>query len=88
MQDPAAFLLVAAGAATDLAMRQKSKFAPDAFEYRAKAMKMVNRRMMIPRQSISDGAITCCVVLAGLEVCSFSSGSCLDIMQVIANSSH
>jgi len=68
MKDSAAFFLLVSGAATDLALRLDSKDSPEAIGYRAKGMTMVNRRMMIPSQTTSDGAITACVVLSGLEV--------------------
>jgi len=73
MKDPGSFLLLAAGAATDIACRNNSKDLLEAFEYRAKGMVVINRRMMIPEQSISDGAITACSMLAGLEVANYYS---------------
>ncbi len=38
MKDPAAFLLVVSGAATDVALRLDSKDSPEAIGYRAKGM--------------------------------------------------
>ena len=68
MNDSASFLLLTSGSATDLALRSKNKISREAIEYRAKGMTIVNRRMMIPEQSVNDGTITACVILSGLEV--------------------
>jgi hypothetical protein len=67
MMDPGAFLLLLAGSAEDLAAgsHQDSSIADG---YRAKGLSIINKRMKEPHQSVSNGTITACAVLAGAEV--------------------
>lgn len=67
MSDPAAFLLLLAASADDLAVRtQQDSSVADA--YRVKGLTIINKRMKEPFHAISDGAISACAVLAGSEV--------------------
>ncbi|KAG4432121.1 hypothetical protein IFR05_012395 [Cadophora sp. M221] len=68
VKDPAAFLLVVSGAAEDIAVRSKKPVSQQAIIYRAKAMNMINSRMQSPSEFKSDGSISACVLLAGLEL--------------------
>lgn len=67
MKDPAAFLLLLALSAEDIALRshQDSSVA-DA--YRAKGLSIINNRIKDRHHSITDGAISACAVLAGSDV--------------------
>ncbi len=49
-------------------MRSKKPVSQQAIIYRAKAMNMINARMMSQEEFKSDGSISACVLLAGLEV--------------------
>ncbi|PVH82311.1 hypothetical protein DL98DRAFT_143460 [Cadophora sp. DSE1049] len=68
VHDPAAFLLVVSGAAEDIAVRSKKPVSQQAIIYRAKAMNIINSRMQSPEDFKSDGSISACVLLAGLEL--------------------
>jgi hypothetical protein len=67
MRDPAAFLLLLATSAEDIAIRsQQDSSVADA--YRVKGLSIINKRMKEPHHSVSDGTISACAVLVGSEV--------------------
>jgi hypothetical protein len=68
MQDPAAFLLLVAGAAEDIALRCKKAESKQAIVYNEKALSLINNRMQVPEMFISDGAIAACTIMAGYQV--------------------
>jgi hypothetical protein len=68
MQDPAAFLLLVAGAAEDIALRCKKAESKQAIVYNEKALSLINNRMRVPEMFISDGAIAACTIMAGYQV--------------------
>jgi hypothetical protein len=68
MQDPAAFLLLVAGAAEDIALRCKKAESKLAMVYTEKALSLINKRMQVPEMFISDGAIVACTVMGGYQV--------------------
>jgi len=68
IQDPAAFLLLVAGAAEDIALRSKKAESKQAMVYTEKALSLINNRMQVPEMFISDGAIVACTVMAGYQV--------------------
>jgi len=68
MQDPAAFLLLVAGAAEDIALRRKKAESKQAIVYNEKALSLINNRMQVPEMSISDGAIAACTIMAGYQL--------------------
>jgi hypothetical protein len=68
IQDPAAFLLLVAGAAEDIALRCKKAESKQAIVYNEKALSIINNRMQVPKMFISDGAIAACTIMAGYQV--------------------
>jgi hypothetical protein len=68
IQDAASLLLVICGSANDIDLRWNKSESPKRFEYRVRAMTMINTRMALPDLFITDGAISACTLLAGLEV--------------------
>jgi hypothetical protein len=81
MQDPAAFLLLVAGAAEDIALRYKKAESKLAMVYTKKALSLINNRMQVPELVISDGAIVACTIMAGYQVSLiyYKHGGCADM---------
>jgi quinolinate synthase len=68
MQDSAAFLLLVAGSAEDIALRCKKDESKQAIVYTEKALSIINKRMREPQAFISDGALAACTTMAGIQV--------------------